>query len=146
LPANLDTNLAVGASDRDGQIVGFSSRGPAAGGLVKPEIAAPGINIVSSVPGGRYGTAGGTSMAGPHVTGVVALMWSANPNLIGDLERTERILAHTADGVRVEAVCPVEAGPCECEPSRAGELPNNVYGYGIVDAAAAVQAALTVDD
>ena len=146
IPADMAANLSVGASDRDGRIVAFSSRGPAGDGLVKPEVTAPGFDIVSSVPGGGYGSASGTSMAGPHVAGVVALMWSANPNLIGDVDRTVRILAQTADPVRLDAVCPVASEPCACDPARVGEVPNNVYGYGIVNAPAAIRGALAPDD
>jgi len=60
----------------------FSSRGPVrADGSqrVKPDIVAPGVEIFSALPGGTYGANSGTSMAGPHLVGVVALMWSANP-------------------------------------------------------------------
>jgi hypothetical protein len=146
IPASLDANLAVAASDRDGLIIGFSSRGPAAGDLVKPELTAPGADIVSSVPGGGYGSASGTSMAGPHVAGVVALMWSANPNLIGDVDLTESILARTAEAVLLDAVCPIDSGPCACDPARVGGVPNNVYGYGIVAAPAAVEGALAAGD
>jgi subtilisin family serine protease len=70
-------------------------------------------------------------MAGPHVAGVVALMWSANPALIGDIERTEQILRETAQpytGRLPECVAPGQ--------------PNNAAGYGIIDAYAAVQTAL----
>jgi subtilisin family serine protease len=141
IPANLDSNVSVGASDRGDQIASFSSRGPATGSLLKPELTAPGIDIVSSIPGG-YGSASGTSMAGPHVAGIVALMWSANPNLIGDIERTERILERSASPVQVNALCPVTSGPCACDQQQAGEVPNNVFGYGIVDAPAAVEGAL----
>ena len=48
----------------------------------KPDIVAPGQEIVSAFPGDSYRSWQGTSMAGPHVTGVVTLMWAANPALI----------------------------------------------------------------
>jgi subtilisin family serine protease len=70
-------------------------------------------------------------MAGPHLAGVVALLWSAQPTLIGDIDRTEQILIETAR--------PYEGAPSGCDGS---ELPGNGAGYGVVDAYAAVRAAL----
>ena len=72
-------------------------------------------------------------MAGPHVAGVVALMWSANPRLIGDIDRTAALLEQTArpyTGTTAEGCF------------SGGTQDNNGYGYGVVDAYAAVQAAL----
>jgi subtilisin family serine protease len=73
-------------------------------------------------------------MAGPHVAGVVALLWSANPDLIGDIDRTEQILRETARPY--EGVISAH-GACDDLP-----LPNNGVGYGLLDAYAAVQQAL----
>lgn len=67
-------------------LASFSSRGPtpcapAVPDNIKPEISAPGVNVYSSIPGGGYTNGfSGTSMAGPHVAGVVALMREACPN------------------------------------------------------------------
>ncbi len=135
-PAIYASAFSVGAVDSSGDMAFFSSRGPVTvdgSGRVKPDISAPGVDVVSSLPGGTYGPESGTSMAGPHLAGVVALMWSANPALIGDVDRTEQILIQTAKpytGLRAADQC------------FTGGTPNDAYGYGIVDAYAAVKAAL----
>jgi subtilisin family serine protease len=71
-------------------------------------------------------------MAGPHVVGVVALLWSADPSLIGDIDRTEQILIDTAQ-------------PYTGDRSMGcfdGGTPNAAYGYGVVDVYAAVKEVL----
>ena len=138
VPASEDAVFSVGASDREDSVVDFSSRGPTPEGLIKPDVLAPGVEIRSSVPDGAYAGAGGTSMAGPHVAGLVALLWSANPDLIGDIDRTEQIIIETA---QVAYPRPGEV----CSLDQPGQAPNNVYGYGIVDALAAVEAALAMN-
>jgi subtilisin family serine protease len=131
-----DDSFSVGAIDQDGDLAEFSSRGPVevdGSNRIKPDIVAPGVDVRSSLPGNRYGENSGTSMAGPHIAGVVALLWSAQPKLIGDIDRTEQILIATAR--------PYEGTPSGCDR---GELPNNGAGYGVVDAYAAVRAALAL--
>ena len=133
-PAIYDAAFSVGATDSGGNIASFSSRGPVTvdgSGRLKPDVTAPGVGVRSSVPGGGYGLRSGTSMAGPHVAGTVALLWSAAPRLIGDVDITEQIIAQTARP-RIDASCGGEPGG----------HPNNVYGWGIVDALAAVRGAL----
>jgi subtilisin family serine protease len=130
-----DAVFSVGAVDRFGELASFSSRGPVAvdgSGRIKPDILAPGVSVFSSLPGSAYGENSGTSMAGPHVVGVVALLWSANPALIGDIDRTEQILIETA--------APYRGALPDCPG--AGDTPSTAAGYGIVDAYAAVLAAL----
>jgi subtilisin family serine protease len=129
-----DAAFSVGAIDRAGDIADFSSRGPVdvdGSGRVKPDIVAPGVDVNSALPGSTYGENSGTSMAGPHLAGVVALIWSAQPNLIGDIDRTEQLLIETAQ--------PYDGPPSDCGGS---EPPNNDAGFGLVDAYAAVRAAL----
>jgi len=130
--------FSVGAVDSWGKLAEFSSRGPVVvdgSNRVKPDIVAPGVEVLSSFPGDTYAFLDGTSMAGPHVVGVVALMWSANPNLIGDIDATEDILRKTAKPYQY----PIEGdGLC----ANGEETPNNAVGYGLVDAYAAVKYAL----
>ncbi|MFN8505750.1 S8 family serine peptidase [Kouleothrix sp.] len=129
-----DAAFSVGAVDRAGDIASFSSRGPVnvdGSDRVKPDIMAPGVGVLSALPGGTYGENSGTSMAGPHVAGVVALMWSAQPKLIGNIDRTEQLLIETAR--------PYEGARAGCFDAG---TPNDAVGYGVVDAYAAVKAAL----
>lgn len=125
--------LTVGAVDQQRRVTIFSSRGPAAGGAAKPDLVAPGAEIRSAMPGGGYATLDGTSMAAPQVAGVVALMWSANPALVGDLERTRRILRDTATPVQPTFRSRAPADRCGQDA--------NITGAGLVDAYAAVDAA-----
>ncbi|GAA4726645.1 S8 family serine peptidase [Phytohabitans rumicis] len=127
-PAPYADVLTVGAVDRDREVTEFSSRGPTNSGTAKPDVVAPGADILSAMPGGGYAIQSGTSMATPHVAGVVALMWSANPKLVGDLPRTRAILRETV----VAATAGDSSGDCDTA---------DVTGAGMVDAFAAVQAA-----
>jgi subtilisin family serine protease len=127
--------LSVGATDISGGLVVYSSRGPVTvdgSNRVKPDLIAPGEQVLSAMPGDSYGYISGTSMASPHVAGTVALMWSANPTLIGDISRTREILASTAKPYPY----PITACP------GSEDIPSTETGYGFLDAYAAVQAAL----
>ena len=72
-------------------------------------------------------------MAGPHVAGVVALMISANPKIAGKVDTIERIIELTARPMTTTQNCGTIAGT---------QVPNNTYGYGRIDALAAVKRAL----
>lgn len=130
-----DSVFSIGAVDQAGNMADFSSRGPVTvdgSGRMKPDLSAPGVDILSSMPGNTYEKNSGTSMAGPHVVGVVALLWSANPKLIGQIDQTEQILIETAQPYTGNTA----QGCFE------GGSPNAAYGNGVVDAYAAVKKAL----
>src|SRR5947207_9100936 len=85
VPAIYSASFSVGAYDINNTLASFSSRGPSTyytPNLLKPNISAPGVNVRSSYYSGdtTYANLSGTSMAGPHVAGVVALVWSARPD------------------------------------------------------------------
>ncbi|MDD5424996.1 MAG: S8 family serine peptidase [candidate division Zixibacteria bacterium] len=98
-----------------------SSRGPSdcPGGGIKPNVVAPGYAIRSTLPNNSYGSMTGTSMAAPHVSGLVALLRQKNPNATVD-EIKKAILA----GTQAEATW--------------GTLPNNHYGWGAIDCLASL--------
>ncbi|MBC7933616.1 MAG: S8 family serine peptidase [Rubrivivax sp.] len=124
-------------------ISSFSSRGPAAADpenpgsplYLKPNISAPGSAIRSSLRGSdsEYGSLSGTSMAGPHVAGLVALVISANPALAGNVDRIEDIIETSAAKKTTTEGCGLDSSTA---------VPNNTYGFGRIDALAAVQLAL----
>ena len=128
-----DASYSVGAVNAAGVIAPFSSRGPVTfngTGLSKPDISAPGVAVRSAYPPDQYAWLSGTSMAAPHVAGVVALLWSAYPALIGQIDASEALLNAAARRM-VDLTCGPAGSPDY----------NHTYGWGYVDALAAVQAA-----
>jgi subtilisin family serine protease len=128
-PADYPESYSAGYFDSNNVIAYYSSRGPSEiGGIIKPNIAAPGVNIRSSAPTDTYSTYSGASFASPHVAATVALMWAANPTLVGDVDGTRAILDSTA----------IDTSDLQCGGTAAN---NNVYGQGRLDAFAAVSQA-----
>lgn len=87
-PASYDVPniISVAAIDNKGRMASFSNYGK-----TKVHVAAPGVDIMSSTPGGKYDTWSGTSMATPHVSGIAALLISHEPN-ITNVEVKQRIM------------------------------------------------------
>ncbi|MFH8735012.1 MULTISPECIES: S8 family serine peptidase [unclassified Streptomyces] len=123
------SSYGVGAYDSAGKIASFSGFGPSPiDGSAKPNISAPGVNVPSTWPGSSYKTISGTSMATPHVAGAVALLWSAAPSLIGNIDETRKLLNEGAIDVD-DTHCGGTAGM------------NNVWGEGKLDILASVDKA-----
>ncbi|MBO1912185.1 S8 family serine peptidase, partial [Microvirga sp. 3-52] len=123
-PANYPEAFATGATDVNNEVANFSLRGPSPYGEIKPDISAPGENIRSTVPGNGYeGGWNGTSMSGPAVAAVAALLRQVNADITVD--DMEQILLDTATPLT---------------DSDYPESPNHGYGYGLVDAYEAVLA------
>ncbi len=130
------SSFTVGSTTSSDGISGFSSRGPVTvygNSMMGPDVSAPGSGIRSCVPGGAYKSMSGTSMAGPHVVGLVALVISANPALAGNVNMIENIIKNTAVQLTSTQTCGNVSGSA---------IPNNTFGYGRINALAAVQNAL----
>ena len=129
-----DASFTVGNTTSTDTIAASSSRGPVTidgSGRIKPDISAPGTAILSSVKGDKYAILNGTSMAGPHVAGLAALLFSAQPDLIGQVDHVERLITRTA--------VPVQVIPNDisCGGIPGTVYPNNFSGWGRIDALAA---------
>ncbi|MEV5555175.1 S8 family serine peptidase [Nonomuraea wenchangensis] len=127
-PGQYVISYSAGGFDVNNAVYARSSKGEGEGGEIKPNIAAPAVNVRSSTPGGTYDSYTGTSMASPHVAATVALIWSASPALQGDVANTRPLLDSTA----------VDVADTSCGGTAAD---NNVWGEGRLDAYAAVNAA-----
>src|SRR3989442_3300015 len=124
IPANVPMALAIGAVDSSGRIASFSSIGSSVHRTdpnLKPEVAAPGVQIISTAPGAHYVTVSGTSPATAVATGIVALLLQRHPELrpgalAGNVLALKWALARSAI----------------TEPGQA--VPHDPwYGYGVID-------------
>jgi subtilisin family serine protease len=130
-PANAPEAITVGATDRYDELTYFSGRGPSFyEGEQKPELTAPGMDVLSTIGSNEYYKASGTSMAAPHVAGLIALMVSA------DLK----------DGVRDFSIDEIERFMEFSALDLGKPGPDDDYGYGRIRALEAVQWALTAGD
>jgi serine protease AprX len=133
-PAGIyDASFTVGATDIADFIANFSSRGSVTvdgSNRLKPDISAPGVSVRSSVYADQYAPHSGTSMSAPHVAGLVALLISAQPSLAGQVDQIEQIIEQSAVHLTTDQSCGEIPG---------SQVPNNTFGWGRIDALAAVQ-------
>lgn len=141
-PGDLAAVIGVGSTDINDALSSYSSRGPGLGTaqfpLQKPDISAPGEQIYSTLPDSdtAYGIYSGTSMAGPHVAGLAALVLAVNPAL--NHEQVAAVLKSTA----VTSLPAPKGGLQTCSGVAYTAVPNYHYGYGRIDAVAAVASLL----
>ena len=135
-PAFYDASFSVGATSNSDTIASFSSRGPVTAdgsNRLKPDISAPGVGVRVARPPDTYSSSfTGTSASSPHVTGAIALLWSAAPQLVGQVAATIELLKRTAEPL-------ISTQDCGGLPGAA--VPNPVFGSGRVNVAAAVNVA-----
>ena len=138
-PATYASAFVVGATGTTSDsLASFSSRGPVPGNsAIKPDVSAPGVSVRSSLRNSTYGNLSGTSMATPHVAGVVALMMSAKPSLKGNPALVAQLLRQSV----VSATVPFSQ---TCGGTTSGTRPNHMVGYGRLDAWLAYQAAIAL--
>lgn len=118
--------LAVGSIDEARNITGYSSRGPARDGRVKPDVVArggggAGSGVLSTIPGNSYGRSQGTSMASPVVTGVAALL----------TEQWRRLSGGVSPGAMLLKSVIIAGADDLGTPG-----PDYTYGFGLVNAKA----------
>lgn len=121
-PANYPESFATGAIDKDNQVAGFSLRGPSPYEDIKPDIAAPGVEIRSAIPGGDYGKKNGTSMASPAVAGAIALLTQFDSGK--SIQEMKELMKNTATKLIDDEY---------------KESPNNGYGHGLINIYNAVE-------
>ncbi|HEX8253006.1 MAG TPA: S8 family serine peptidase [Thermoanaerobaculia bacterium] len=119
--------IAVGAAVSSGtfvDIASFSSRGPTDDGRVKPDVVARGTGVISTTPGGNYGSNQGTSMAAPVVTGVAALL----------VEQWRKTFGASNNPTPAQLKAVIIAGAQD--HGTAG--PDYTFGFGMINAKASV--------
>jgi len=137
-PADLPNVIGVGATDIKESLARFSSKGPAVNNnLLKPDVSAPGVAVRSTwnTDDNAVNTISGTSMAGPHVVGAIALLVNAKPTLT--YAEAKSLLTTTTSQQLV-------ATNLTCGGTPDSKFPNNQYGFGRISVSAALKALKTL--
>ena len=117
------------------QMADFSSQGPTdVDRRIKPDVVAPGVNVLSSIPGGGFAFFNGTSMASPHLAGAAAVVLGASPDLTAAQVRSAIVNTANDDAL---AAFPFDPLPLVDDP--------NLTGAGLLDLNAAVNASVLLD-
>jgi subtilisin family serine protease len=141
-PSIYDETFAVGMTDMTDFLALGSSRGPVTidgSSRLRPDVVAPGVLVRSSVRFGFYSHLTGTSMASPHVAGAAALLWSVKPQLKGLVTTTRCLLSQSARGIVQQST------PQTCGGTSGADRPNNMFGFGLIDAFDAIHLGPDVD-
>lgn len=124
----VDLVLIVGSySEQRKNVSSFSNRGPSGWNKrIAPDVMAFGEGIRSSLSSDfqRYGNKTGTSMAAPQIAGGIALLWSARPSLIGNIDYTIELVRKSAEPLTSNQSCGGTPG---------SDIPNSTMGYGMAD-------------
>jgi subtilisin family serine protease len=132
--------FTIGATNLDDTIAVFSGVGPVSSDgsyRLKPDLTAPGVDLRTSALDGKYiARFSGTSGSSPEVAGAIALLWSAIPDLRGDVSATEELLEHSAVPLTTDL---------DCFPYLGSLVPNPVFGWGRLDVANAYARATARD-
>jgi subtilisin family serine protease len=135
--ASYAASFTVGATSNSDTIASFSSRGPVTtdgSNRLKPDICAPGVGLRVAASAGGYQTGfSGTSGSAPEVAGAVALLWSAAPQMIGQVTASEDLFKNTAVPLTSTQTCGSFSGAA---------VPNAVFGHGRLNVSAAVNTAV----
>ncbi len=137
-PGFYEASFSIGATTLADTIANFSSRGPITvdgSNRLKPDLCAPGAGVRTASAPSTYRFVFGTSFAAPHVTGAVALLWSAAPEMIGQAAATAALLRWTAV---------LLTSTQDCGGFSGSAVPNAVFGAGRLDVGAAVAIAVPV--
>jgi serine protease AprX len=113
-PADGDSVIAVGAVDLQGELASFSSAGPTYDGRIKPDVLARGVQTYCAWANGGYGGVDGTSLSTPLVAGVCALLLEIHPDWT-----------------------PIQVKEALWTTASQADHPDNLFGYGIVNASKA---------
>ncbi|ODM92065.1 Bacillopeptidase F [Orchesella cincta] len=137
-PGDYEGVIGVGSTTAWNSLSPSSSRGPTSDGRIKPDTVAPGNNVqtICKDSDTAYCSARGTGMAVPHVAGTVAILLARDPELTYD--QVLSLLQNNADReLEDEAVC---GGT-----NSTTDWPNNIYGYGSINARRALTALIVGD-